>query len=142
MIACKYFSFKNWLLAVLLSVFVFLGTASAAPAFQADGTIIAGDYRLVLGLDSVIHITDPEGLVYDLFFPMNYPAGASKEAKSVKLKDPKRVVDAQTKSVMITGRAEPPNGAPFNVVYSMALTPAGKVHISVKATVLKPNANI
>jgi len=46
MITRKYFSVKNWLLAVLLSSCVFMGTASAAPAFQADGTIIAGEIAL------------------------------------------------------------------------------------------------
>ena len=138
MITPKSSRFKQWLLACVLSARVFQGCASAAPEFQSDGMIMAGDYRLALGADSVVHLTDPEGLVYDLFFPMNYPAGVSKEAKIVKLKDPKRVVDEQNKSVKLTGQAAPPNGTAFSVIYSMTLTPAGKVRISVKAELAEP----
>ena len=40
------------LLLCLLSAWIFAATAKAALEFQADGTIVAGDYRMVLTEDT------------------------------------------------------------------------------------------
>ena len=99
---------------------------------------MAGDYRMTLHRDPIIHITDPEGLVYDLFVPMNYPGGTTPASKAVKLKDQKLVVDEKNKVVTFTGRAEPPNGKPIEVVYSMALTTEGRVRVTLNALSEEP----
>jgi len=138
MITNQRFSPTKGLLICAVAGLACTGTTRATPVFQTDGTIVAGDYRMELCPDALVKITDPEGLVYDLFFPLNYPAGSSKEAKAVKLKKEKTVVVEKYKSVALTVRAEPPNGKPFDVVYSMTLTAEGRVRVAIKALSEEP----
>jgi len=105
---------------------------------QTDGTIVAGDYRMSMNKDGIITLSDPEGLIYDLFFPKNYPGGNSKETKKVTLKNPKVSVDGKSKTVTFSGLAEPPNGKPFEVQTSMAITPEERVRVSLKGVLNEP----
>ena len=134
----KCFRAGKWLLACVLAMWISNSNAGAALVMQTDGMIVAGDYRMSMHKDGTINISDPEGLLYDLFFPMSYPGGDSKETKQVKLKDPKVTVDEKAKTVTFSGVAQPPNGKPFNVQTSMAITPEGRVRVSLKGVLDQP----
>ena len=130
-----------WKPAVCLILWgISIASSQAAVALQSDGSIVAGDYRAVLNPDAVIRITDPEGFVYDLFFPIDYPAGKSSPEKRAKLLNPVWAMDREAKSVTLTAKVDPPNGPVFDLVYSMQVTPAGKIRISVKADLDQPVA--
>ena len=128
---------RKLVLVILLGGLPSLRAQSEAE-LQSDGTVVAGGYRAVLNPDAVIRLVDPDGLVYDLFFPVDYPAGITTAGKTVKLVNPRWSVDEKTKSVTLRAEVEPPNGEPFDLIYSLAIVAPGGIRISVKAAFDQP----
>ena len=93
--------------------------ACGAAEFQDDGVIVVDGYRARFTRQGVIRLTEPEGIVHDLFVPFDG------RPKSIELQ-----VDKASKTATSVVRMAPADGAPYEWHYAMTLTAGGRIRVS------------